>query len=85
MGFVIYVAAKFLDAILWFWTPRLKKPLCSHVCMEVLYPGHNPDSMRLFESLHRIHGMTMKSLALQRLPLVCLDVMRSSKYLMTQL
>jgi hypothetical protein len=43
MGLGIYVVAKVLDVILWFWTPRLRKPLCSHVCIQVLYLSHNPD------------------------------------------
>jgi hypothetical protein len=40
-GLVVYVIAKMLDVVLWFWTPRLRKPLFSHVCIKVLYPSHN--------------------------------------------
>lgn len=42
-GLVVYVIAKMLDVVLWFWTPRLRKPLFSHVCIKVLYPSHNSD------------------------------------------
>jgi hypothetical protein len=84
-GLVVYVIAKMLDVVLWFWTPSLRKPLFSHVCIKVLYLSYNPDLPLFFKSLLRMHGITRKSYALRHLPPVWMDVMGSSRYLMTQL